>query len=79
MTAPKRRATLHLAGKPTPIPHALIKQAVRLWRSDTAPREVRRANARKWLRAVLMLGDKHVFKGGEVKWGHGRSESVLKG
>lgn len=70
--------TLARASKPA-IPHSLIKDAVRHFRSDTAPRHIRRANARKWIRAVLMLGDKHVYKGGEVKWGYGRSESVLKG
>lgn len=64
------RVTLKLAPrhqKPA-VPRSLIKQAVRLFRSDMAPRSVRRANARKWIRAVLMLGDKHLYRGGEAKW-----------
>jgi hypothetical protein len=70
--------SLARASKPA-VSRALIKQAVKHFRSDTAPRHVRRHNARAWLRSVLMLGDKHVYKGGEVKWGHGRSQTVLKG
>lgn len=35
----------------------MIKHAVRLWRSDMAPRSVRRHNARQWLRSVHALGD----------------------
>jgi hypothetical protein len=66
-TDPAKRR-LHIA-KPEPrVPYSLIKQAVRLFRSDTAPRSIRRANARKWLRSVLMLGDKHLYRGGPAKW-----------
>jgi hypothetical protein len=35
-----------------------IKQAVRLFRFDLAPRSVRRHNARAWLKSVAMLGEK---------------------
>lgn len=34
------------------------KRAMRLWRSDLAPKEVQRANALKWLRATALLGDR---------------------
>lgn len=66
------RPVLHLArsSKPT-IPRALIKEVVRHFRSDTAPRSVRRHNARAWLRSVLMLGDRHVLSSNKprVNWG----------
>jgi hypothetical protein len=65
-----KRATLQLAKPPKRVPYSLIKQAVRLFRSEIAPRSVRRANARKWLASMLMLGDKHVYRGGTVSWGH---------
>jgi hypothetical protein len=35
-----------------------IKQAVRLFRNDLAPRSIRRHNARQWLTAIERLGDK---------------------
>lgn len=35
-----------------------LKQAVRLFRSEYAPRSVRRHNARAWLRSVQQLGPK---------------------
>ena len=55
---------------------AQIKTAVRLFRSPLAPRDLRRANARKWLCAVHQLGDNWILCGGEAKWGHGqRSQS----
>lgn len=36
----------------------LIKQALKLWNVKHVSRETNRANARKWLKAVEMLGDK---------------------
>jgi hypothetical protein len=65
------RPTLSIARKPKPGPsRELIKTAVRLFRSTFAPRALRRANARKWLRAMDMLGDKgHVLNGARVSWG----------
>ena len=36
----------------------LLRRAVALFRSEYAPREIRRANARKWLQAVDRLGDR---------------------
>lgn len=67
MTRPK----LTLARQPKPIPRALIVQAVRLFRSDMAPRSVRRSNARAWIRSVLMLGDRHILSSNKprVNWG----------
>ena len=36
----------------------LIKRALRLWNVPYVPRETNRANARKWIRSVQLLGDK---------------------
>lgn len=36
----------------------LIKHALRLWNVPYVPRETNRANARKWIRSVQLLGDK---------------------
>lgn len=36
----------------------LVRKAVALFRSEHAPRSVRRHNARMWLRSVHHLGDK---------------------
>ena len=36
----------------------LMRRAVRLWSVKHVPREINRANARKWLASVLRLGDK---------------------
>lgn len=36
----------------------LIKHALKLWNVPYVPREINRANARKWLRSVTLLGDK---------------------
>jgi len=47
----------------------LMRQAVRLFRSDLAPRSVRRHNARAWLRSVELLGPNWALRGGKVKWG----------
>lgn len=66
------RPVLHIARASKPaIPHSLIKEAVRHFRNDMAPRHIRRANARKWIRAVLMLGDKHILSSNKprVNWG----------
>lgn len=39
----------------------LLRRAVRLFRSEYAPRALRRANARAWLRAVEQLGPRWVL------------------
>jgi hypothetical protein len=59
MSKPK----LHLAKNvPPPCPpYSMLKQAVRLFRNAIAPRSVRRANAKKWLASMQMLGDRHVY------------------
>ena len=36
----------------------LMRHAVKLWQVPHVPREINRANARKWLAAVERLGDK---------------------
>lgn len=36
----------------------LIKRAIRLWNVPNVPREINRANARKWVAAVERLGDR---------------------
>jgi hypothetical protein len=48
---------------------AHIKTAVRLFRCDTAPRHIRRYNARAWLKATHALGSKWILHGGEAHWG----------
>jgi hypothetical protein len=49
---------------------AMIKKAVRLFRSDLVPRSVRRHNARQWLRSMHHLGDGHLYRGAPAKWGY---------
>jgi hypothetical protein len=36
----------------------LIKHALRLWNVPNVPREINRANARKWIASVERLGDR---------------------
>lgn len=38
-----------------------LAQARRLYNSDLAPREVNRANQRKWARSIRILGDKWLY------------------
>ena len=38
-----------------------LAQARRLFNSDLAPREVNRANQRKWARSLRILGDKWLY------------------
>lgn len=68
------RPILKLAPKSAPskpIPYSLLRRAVAMYRSEFAPRSVRRKNALNWLKAMGALGDKHVYKGGkEVRWSH---------
>jgi hypothetical protein len=61
-----------------PIPRAMLKKAVSLFRSSFVPRSVRRANARKWLRAMEQLGDKHIYRGGAVTWGARQRQEKTK-
>ena len=37
---------------------SLMRHAVKLWRVPHVPREINRANARKWLASVRRLGDR---------------------
>jgi hypothetical protein len=46
-----------------------LRKAVALFRSPDVPKEIRRANARKWLAATEQLGERWVLRGGEAKWG----------
>jgi hypothetical protein len=52
---------------------AQAKRALRLFRSEYVSREVRHANARKWLASVEWLGPRWALKGGEVRWGTKRN------
>lgn len=70
------RPKLALARQPKPVTRALIVQAVRLFRSDLAPRSVRRANARKWLAMNLWLGDRHVLHSKQPKVGWGTQRGI---
>ncbi len=38
-----------------------LQQARRLWSNPTVPRELNRANARKWVKAVRALGSRWVY------------------
>jgi hypothetical protein len=65
-----RRPTLKLAQQSTGPSRDQIKKAVRLFRSEFATRDVRRANARQWLLKMNQLGDKWVYAGrAPVSWG----------
>lgn len=55
---------------------AQLRQAVRLYRSEYASREINKANRVKWLRAIAWLGNRWVYCGGQVSWGHGNKETV---
>ena len=46
-----------------------LRKAIRLFRAPGIPREVYRRNALAWLRSVQWLGERHILKGGERKWG----------
>jgi hypothetical protein len=49
---------------------SLVKKALRLYRSDFASKELRHANAKKWLAMVAHLGSHWVYAGrSEVSWG----------
>lgn len=61
---------LHVVHAPRKPTLAQIKQAVALFRSEFAPRELRRANARKWLLQMEQLGDRYVYRGGKVSWSY---------
>jgi hypothetical protein len=37
---------------------SLMRHAVKLWQVPHVPKEINRANARKWLRSVELLGDR---------------------
>lgn len=50
----------------------LMRHAVRLWSVKHVPREINRANTRKWLRSVELLGDKWLV-------GQPRTKEQLKG
>ena len=40
---------------------SLARRALKLWNVPGVPREMNRANARKWIQAVERLGDKWLF------------------
>lgn len=50
----------------------LARRAIKLWNVPYVPKEINRANARKWMQSVQMLGDKWLLAqqvrriGGEV-------------
>lgn len=64
------RPSLKLAKPPKRPSMALLRQAVRLYRSPYVSREVNRRNRIAWLRSVHHLGDGWVLAGRkEVTWG----------
>jgi hypothetical protein len=46
-----------------------IRRALKLYRSEFAPKELRKANARQWLAKTEELGERALLRGGEAKWG----------
>ena len=70
MTEHSKRARLSLARAPKKRPSlALVKKALRLFTGRGISKATRHANARAWLRANAMLGEKHLLRGGTPKWG----------
>lgn len=69
--ARKPRPVLSIARAPRRPSLALVKKALRLFAGKYVSREVRHANARKWLRAMAQLGDKHTLhlSKPKVRWG----------
>lgn len=64
------RPKLSLARAPKKLKLALVKKAIRLFRSESVPRAVWKANARKWLAAMAALGDRHILnRSTPAKWG----------
>jgi hypothetical protein len=64
------KRNLHSVPPPKPrIPFAMLRKALTMFRSPLVSRELRKANARKWLAAMEQLGDKHLYRGGAVRWG----------
>jgi hypothetical protein len=62
-------SALHIV-RPAPRPStALVRKALRLYRSEFASRELRHKNARQWLLKMEQLGGKHLYRGGRVSWG----------
>jgi len=39
----------------------LVKHAIRLWKVTDVPREINKANTRKWIKSVERLGDRWLF------------------
>lgn len=48
----------------------LLRRVRKNFNSEYVSREINRRNARQWVKAVRMLGDKWVYRGGAVTWGH---------
>ena len=73
MTRPNLKAV-----KPPKRPSiALLRQAVRLYRSPYVSREVNRRNRISWLRSIHALGDGWVLAGRkEVSWGAKQRRTV---
>ncbi len=68
--------SLHIVKRPKGHSIARLRQAVRLYSSEYASRATNRHNRIAWLRAVAWLGDKWVYRGGQVSWGHGNKEAA---
>jgi hypothetical protein len=52
-----------------------VRRALRLFRSEYAPRHVRHHNVRQWLKSVELLGDQWVLAtDAPAKWGHGSAQ-----
>lgn len=49
----------------------MLKVVRRLWNVEGVPRQINRANARKWVRAVRRLGSRWLLAEPVTKWSNG--------
>jgi hypothetical protein len=67
-----KRPTLHAVKQkaaPRQPAYSQIKKAILQFRRDHVPQKVWRKYVKDWLAMNAWLGDRHLLKGGEPKWG----------
>jgi hypothetical protein len=61
---------LFLARPPRKPTFSLLRKALSLYRGQGIPRELAKSNARKWLKQMEFLGDRHILnRKAPAKWG----------
>ena len=63
------RPRLSLARSPRKPSLSLVKKALRLFKQEGVAKKTYREYAKRWLAMNAWLGDKHLLRGGEPKWG----------